>query len=273
MHTSSPPVVVFADIDDVPLGIDEGHRRLPALLATLAAERIMLVFCSSRTRAEIEGFRQSVGVFHPFVCEDGAAVFVPSRYFGSEMYNARAVGGYQAIEFGLPYDAVVATVRRHAQQLRVDVRGFADMSIEEVARECGLSLLAARLAKLREYSEPFRLPQAHPAAEARLVRALASSGINCLRRGAFLNAVSVDGPAAAVSVLTTLYRSAFGAILTTATGRGAAAFAGRVHIDLDAVEAGVSNGGETIGWIERIVTRVRTLRQRGDEPARLPIGA
>jgi predicted mannosyl-3-phosphoglycerate phosphatase (HAD superfamily) len=257
MTVSTPHVVVFAAPDDVPPAIEQ-VRCPPSLAAGLAAERIILVFCSRRTRAEIEGLRQILGVFHPFICENGAAAFVPSRYFGSELLSARLVGGYEAIEFGLGYDRVVAAIRRTAQQYRIQVRGFADMSVEQVARECHLSLLEARLAKLREYSEPFQLLQGIPASQARLVRALASAGISCLPHGPFLQAVSVDGPGAALSVLTTLYRSAFGTVITASTGATLPAARGRLN--LDDIDAALPAGGDVLSWIERIVTRVRASR-------------
>jgi mannosyl-3-phosphoglycerate phosphatase len=265
METSARTAVVFAGIDDRPLEIDEANRRKPALLAALAAERIVLVFCSYRTRAEVEGFRESVGVFHPFICEDGAAALVPSRYFGSELHNVRSVGGYKALEFGLRYDLVVDHVRRSAARACVGVRGFADMSIEEVAHESGLSLLDARFAKLREYAEPFRLLHADEAAEARLVRALASARITCRRHGDFLHALSVDGPAAAIAVLTTLYRSSLGPFLAAATGRGAITVA-RVDVNLDAAIGGCPAEGETVAWMEWVVDAVRMYRAHQPTP-------
>lgn len=262
MTTSLRPAIVFAGIDEVPLAIDEGHRRLPALLAALAAERITLVFCSVRTRAAIEGFRQSVGVFHPFVCENGAAAFVPARYFGSGLHNARDVAGYEAVEFAAGYETTVATVRRAAGQCRIAVQGFADMSIEEVAQACGLTLLDARLAKLREYGEPFRLLQPHPLAERRLLRVLESAGLSCLRHGAFLHAASVDGPASAAAVLTRLYKTTFGPLLTAATGGAAmAAVKAGADVDLDAIAIDERASVETITWIEAIRRRVHAARQ------------
>ena len=263
-----PPAVVFAGIDNLPLAIDASHRRLPSLLATLEKERIVLVFCSFRTRAGMEGFRQSIGVFHPFIVENGGAVFVPRRYFGSDLEQARAAAGYQAIEFGLGYEMVVDRVRRTAEQYRLAVRGFADMSIDQVARECGLSLLEARLAKLREYAEPFRVLRADPAAERRLLGALESSGIWCTRHGAFLHGASVLGPGAAVAALTALYRATFGAVLTVAAGgNGMANVMGRVDVALDSMTSpGWPHQGETLAWIENIVEGVRAVRQVGMAP-------
>jgi len=269
MVASSSPALVFAAIDGLPLAIDDGHRRLPPLLAALAAERIVIVFTSARTRAEMERFRQSIGIFHPFVCEEGAAAFVPARYFGSDLHNARCVGGYQAIEFAPGYDAAVAAVRRASAQLRTAVRQFADMSIEEVARECGLSLLDARLAKLREYGEPFRLTGATPDAVRRFRRTLSASGMRCSRHGGFLHATWVDGPRAAMAVLKTLYRTAFGAVVTASTGfSGERAADGVAHVDLDSVRLVDAPARDTLGWIEAVVARVRRVRDAGlSQPA------
>ena len=97
------PVVTFVDIDAIPAPrgrIAEGAWR--DLLEALARERIMLVFCSRRTRAQVESTRQAFGIFHPFVCEGGAAAFVPERYFGSDVESTPKVGGYQAVEFASP---------------------------------------------------------------------------------------------------------------------------------------------------------------------------
>jgi mannosyl-3-phosphoglycerate phosphatase len=256
----SLPAIVFADIDGMPLAIDDGHRRLPETLAMLADERIVLVFLTSRTRAEVEGFRQSIGVFHPFVCERGSVAFVPRGYFGPALADARIVGGYESLDFGLPYATVVDLVHRTADQLRIGVRGFSDMSVEQVSRECGGSLLEARLAKLREFGEPFRLLREDPVAECRLVRALEGLGLSCARHGAFLHAAYATGAGAAVAALRRLYASAAGPIATAVAGRTTDDTIGR-HVDF-VLHSGFGRGfGETLCWIEDIVDRVRMMRR------------
>lgn len=118
------PVIVFADVDTAPPSPFDRVDRLTALLHTLATARIMTVFVSRRSRAEVEGIRQSLGIFHPFVCEDGRGAFVPRRYFGADLPHARCVDGYQAIDFGVP------------------------------RRQCGCPYLVAPYASGREYDDP-----------------------------------------------------------------------------------------------------------------------
>ena len=102
MSSLSASVIVFADVDAAPACPFDRVDRLSALLETLAADRIGIVFLSRRTRAEVEGIRQSLGIFHPFVCEHGAGAFVPRRYFGADLAHARRVDGYEAIDFASP---------------------------------------------------------------------------------------------------------------------------------------------------------------------------
>jgi mannosyl-3-phosphoglycerate phosphatase len=263
MTKSLTPVVVFVDIDNAPQESTDRHLRLASLLESLADERITLVFYSHRTRAEIESIRQAIGVFHPFICESGAAAFVPGRYFGTDLENARDVAGYQAIEFGAPYGDMVTAVHRIADRLGLDVVGFSDMSVEQVARECGTSLLEARLAKLREYSEPFRLLLANPVAERRMVKGIAGAGLTSTVRGPFHYVGAASGPGAAVSVLSTLYKVAGGSVLTAGIGDEpyGAEVAARVDVVLDTGEPAGAVGPDSADWLESIIESVRGVRQ------------
>lgn len=249
------PVVVFADIDAVPAPAAESRGGLARMLEAAAHERVMFVFCSQRTRAQVESTRQAFGIFHPFLTESGGAAFLPERYFGTEVENTRKVGGYQAVEFATQYDAVVEAVRRAAERLNVGVIGFSDMSVEQVARECRLSLLEARLAKLREYGEPFRLLSANPVAERRLFRALEATGLTCRRGTDFHLATAAKGPQSGIALLTRLYRIAFGSVVTAAAveGVGAAELAPHVDVALDPIVLEPDDPGAGLHWLERIV--------------------
>ena len=259
MTKSVTPVVAFVDIDGAPADTSERQLRLAGLLESLAGERLTLVFYSHRTRAEMETFRQALGVFHPFICESGAAAFVPGRYFGTDLENARDVAGYQAIEFGAAYGEMAGAVHRIADRLGLGVVGFSDMSVAQVARECGTSLLEARLAKLREYSEPFRLLLANPVAERRMVKAIAAAGLTCIVRGPFHHVGSVSGPGAAVAVLCTLYKVAFGSVVTAGIGDGP--FGVDVARRVDVALGAIASAQDSVAWLEGVVESVRGVRQ------------
>jgi mannosyl-3-phosphoglycerate phosphatase len=214
------PIVLFSDVDDVLLdrALTDGFGEATRILDVIAEEDIPLVFCSGKTRAELELVYQELDISHPFISEDGSAVFVPYGYFGFDIPNARDVAGYQVIEFGRPYAQVVDALHRTAGRLNIGISGFSDMSVEEVAGDCQLSLMQARLAKLREYEEPFRITDGAGGARNRLVRALRAERLGCTNRGAYEYAgVLVDmGPG--VELLCDLFRRTHESVLTIGVG-------------------------------------------------------
>jgi hypothetical protein len=84
-----------------------------------------------------------------------------------------------------------------------------------VATEFDLPLLQARLAKLRDYSEPFRVVDANPGAVARLMKSLRAAGLECASRGRYHYVGAIHREAAG-RYLRGLYERAFGEVLTLA---------------------------------------------------------
>jgi mannosyl-3-phosphoglycerate phosphatase len=182
-----PPIVVFAALDTASSGADgESHlHQVRSALASLDRKGIPVLVWSGRTRAEVERMRARLGARGPFVTEHGGALFVPADYFPFPVPFTRSLAGYDAIEFGLPYDHVVALLHRVASTVQVEIAALSDMTIEEAARALEAPLLEARLAKLREYGELFRLVDRQPASGARLFRALRAAGLTCWHAGTF----------------------------------------------------------------------------------------
>lgn len=214
-----PSIVVFCDLDDTlfephTFAVDASTHRA---LDRIARENLPLLFCSSKTRAELELMQQELGINQPFICENGAAVFVPRGYFGFSVAQAPEVAGYEVVEFGKPYAEVVTALHRAADRLGMEVVGFNDMSVEDVAIDCELPLLQARLAKLREYNEPFRVIDATSGAILRLLKALRAAGLDCTSRGRYHYAGAVHREIGG-RFLRGLYRRAFGEVVTVAFG-------------------------------------------------------
>jgi mannosyl-3-phosphoglycerate phosphatase family protein len=247
-----PPVLVFCDLDDTlfdvhAFAVDASARRA---LNRLERQRLPVVLCSSRTRAEIELIQQELGINHPFVSESGAAVFLPRGYFAFDRVVTTEVSGYQRVEFGKPYQEAVAVLRRFAGRLGVSVVGFSDMSVGEVAIDCDIPLLQARLAKLREYSEMFRVVDSKPGAILRLFKALRGAGFVCTSRGRYhlLGACHHD---VGGHFIRGLYRRAFGQVPTIAFGDHGSAAPLLRHADVPLVVQ-ADDAGETRGLLATV---------------------
>ena len=207
-------LVVFSDVDGVFRHAESSVVLSAARVCTrLQREGVNIVLCSHKTRAEIEQTQRVLGLHQPFIAEGGAAVFVPKGYFTTAPAG-RDIAGYSMREFGAPYAAIVHALRAAAERLHLHVVGCNDMTIEEIARDWRLPLLGARLAKLREYIEPFRVNDGSPRALVRLSKTLEGMGVYCRQRAGMCYATGVNKPSAATSWLLQLFQAAGGRVMT-----------------------------------------------------------
>jgi mannosyl-3-phosphoglycerate phosphatase len=189
-----------------------------AALDFLAARGIPLVINSSRTRAEIERLQQTLRMRSPFVSEHGSALFVPHGCFPTIPERARPAVGGHVVEFGKRYLEVVETLRQVCEELRVDIVSFSDLSIEEVARECGIAVVEAQLAKLREYTELFRIVDDNDTTRSRVYKALRRRHLRCWPTGHHHMVTAPPDRAEGLRTLKALWRHTWGPPLIVGFG-------------------------------------------------------
>lgn len=145
--------LLFSDLDATLL--DEGTYSFEAAAPALELLRsldVPLVPVTSKTRSEVEELRERLGNDDPFVVENGGGIYFPASG-AVPAERARLHGDYYRVRLGADY----ARLRAFVQQLSGEfgLRGFGDMTDDEVARLTGLGRRAAQRARQREFSEPF----------------------------------------------------------------------------------------------------------------------
>lgn len=209
--------IIFTDLDGTLLDARTSSfdPARPAL-HMIEGQNIPLIFCSSKTRAEIEYYREKTGNRHPFVSENGGAVFIPAGYFSFPFPRSFPKDGYEVVELGTQY----ATLRTALKQVMTEngfrLKGFGDMSVDEVAALTGVSREEAALAKQREYDEPFLIESGE---EAAVIKAIRKKGYH-VAQARFLHILGRSDKGKAVTFLKGLYRTKLGEIRTIALGDG-----------------------------------------------------
>lgn len=211
------PVLIFTDLDGTLL---DHHTysfepALPALKA-LKEKNIPLIICTSKTRAEIEKWRLELDNDHPFISENGGAIFIPEDYFSHKFCYEKEKGNYLVIELGKPYSKLREILNRIRNSLHLGLKGFGDLSFEEVARLCGFSPEEARLAKKREYDEPFLLDEVSAIQNVREMAGL--SNLQITRGGRFFHLMGENDKGEALRLLADIYRKETEPIETIALG-------------------------------------------------------
>lgn len=169
-------MVIFSDLDGSLLDARDyrfGGAR-PAL-ARIKEQKIPLILTTSKTRAEVEKLQRIMGLEEPFIVENGGAIFFPVGRIKNSSRNK-----YHLIQLGKPY----AEIRDFVKKLPpgFGIRGFGDLSAREISDMTGLSPDEARLAKKREFTEPFLHNEQHGE---ELVSLSKESGIKIVRGGRF----------------------------------------------------------------------------------------
>jgi len=199
-------LVVYTDLDGCLLdSTTYSYEPARPALEALQAQHIPLVLVSSKTRAEIEPLRKRLSHHDPFIVENGAAVFVPRGHFDFPLERARARNSYDVIELGLPYGILRDVLKQIEKNVATTLRGFGDLSVDDVMQVTGLSRQEASLAKQREYDEPYLL-EGPPALIEEVCRQIVMRGLRWTKGGRFFHLMGDNNKGQAAALLFRCYQ-------------------------------------------------------------------
>jgi len=149
-------VIIFTDLDGSLLN----HEDYSFAAARPSIERIKragipLIITTSKSRLEVELLQRDMGIREPFIVENGGGIFFPYGYRDFMIENGEWDGDYTLIRIGTTY----STIRNFLKKVgaRFEIRGFGDLTAEEISELTSLAPDRAEMAKAREFTEPFLL--------------------------------------------------------------------------------------------------------------------
>jgi mannosyl-3-phosphoglycerate phosphatase len=178
------PLVIFTDLDATLLDhTTYSYAAAQPMLDFVMENEIPLVFVTSKTEPEVRTLQKRIGICAPFIVENGGAIFIPRRC--NRIYKGDNDSEYDVITLGEAYNICVSMLGT----LRDDfnLRGFSQMSHDEVAELTGLHISDAAMAKDRHCSEPFVLE--NPEELDALRAAAASQGFSITKGGRFYHLI------------------------------------------------------------------------------------
>ncbi len=158
-----------------------------------------MAFCSSKTAAEVQALLSDIGLRLPFITENGGAIFLPEPQAPHRAWSMIPLGTARTQVL-----RVIASVRNEVPAV---IRGFADMTEDEVAALCGFTARRARLAMLRDFDEPITVNPATPENLVLLRTALKGRGLTLTRGGRFFHVMGAVDKGMAVKHMTRLVKA------------------------------------------------------------------
>ena len=223
-HTLMNRLIVFTDLDGTLL--DYHTYAFDAAvegIGLLHASGVPLVFCTSKSYAEVLHFRETTGNASPFIVENGGAVYIPEDHFkdhsGKTPFDRLPRhDGFAVVEIGADYGRVRAAFGHMRAALGGGLTGFGDMSAERVAAYLNMPIELARMAKVRRHDEPFLLDD--PALLVEVERLAGRHGLKVFAGTRFYHLMGDTDKGAAVKALVSIYNKVYEDITTAAVGEG-----------------------------------------------------
>ena len=203
--TVSRPIVV-TDLDGTLLDHQTySFAAAQSAIDWLVKQAYPLIINSSKTRAEILALQQQLALSQPLICENGAAIYVPTVTRGNLEWRSYALADSR--------QAWLPRIAELRQRYNYRFHGFSDWSVADVVAYTGLSAEQARLAKQREFTEPL-LWQDSPERLESFRQQVAELGLQLVQGGRFLSLQGHFDKRDALDWLRTHYRGVYGQDVT-----------------------------------------------------------
>jgi mannosyl-3-phosphoglycerate phosphatase len=216
---SNPSWVAFTDLDESLLDRDNySFEAARAALEELRRRNIPLVLCTSKTASETLHFRGLLQNEDPFVVEGGGGIHVPKGYFPKLPKPQEDRGPFVLLPLAAGHEDILKGIGHLKEFTANSIRAFDDLTPEDIAAETGLPVDLARLAKEREFDEPFKFIRREGEFCYQLTRIAAERFLRITRGGRYYHLHGDTDKGKAVRLLIGLFEQKLGRIRTLAVG-------------------------------------------------------
>ncbi|MGJ3249332.1 MAG: HAD-IIB family hydrolase [Elainellaceae cyanobacterium] len=201
-------LLIFTDLDGTLLNPDD-YQYEPALpvLGRLKDHRVPVIAVTSKTRREVEALYQVLELRAPFITENGSGVFIPMGDRRFVLPDTEIWNDYHLLRLGCTYDDARNGLQTISAKLGASLSGFGDLSVDEIIQRTGLAADDAKLAKTRDFTEPFVTPQTIPSDQ--LADAIQAAGFQVVRGDRFSHLIGKQaGKGTASRLLIQAYQTA-----------------------------------------------------------------
>lgn len=214
--------LLFTDLDGSLLD-HETYDWSPAAgwLDRLREDGVPVIPVTSKTRSELLTLRQTLTLTNtPFVAENGAVVGLPAAWCHARLERSPGPDGLVIRTLGVDIGFIRQRLAVWRERLDVRFTPMSEIPLDDLVAFTGLDEAQARLARMREGSEPLIWHDDDDRLEA-FRAGLAGDGLRLVRGGRFWHATGESDKGQAVNWLTERYEALRGVSpLTLALGDG-----------------------------------------------------
>lgn len=198
--------LIFTDMDGTLLDhYDYSFNDAIPVMEALVEKRIPIIANTSKTFAEMEAFQKVIGFNAPFICENGAAVYIPKGYFKQQPKDTEVCGYYWVKSFCPPREHWLKALKTQGTAFKSQYIGFSAMSVDTLCSVTDLTPQKAQLALMRQYTEPLLWIGGEPLKQ-QFIEAMQSLGAVIVAGGRFLHVCGQTDKGIAMNWLAKVYK-------------------------------------------------------------------
>ena len=214
------PYIIFSDLDGTLLDFHTYEfSAAQTALKCISENKIPLILVSSKTRIEMIHYQNRLGISGlPFVVENGSAVYTPVGYFNAEdLGESQISGNYECYNLGISFAEIKNILDKISLKYGYNIRGFHNISRQEIQALTELSKKELDMALSREYSIPLLFDKR---AEAILEEEIDNFNLQILYGGRFMHLLGNTNKGKALKFILRGYRAKLGRadLITMALG-------------------------------------------------------
>lgn len=208
--------IVFTDLDGTLLDYKTySWKEANEALKLMKEKGIPLIYCTSKTRVELELLQEKMNNKEPFISENGGGIFIPKNYFDFEFDYDYEKGDYYVIELGKGYDFLREKLNEIKKETGFKIIGFGDMNDKQLSDNCGLSVAESRLARTRDFTEPYILAEGDIGVVKKLTK---KKGLNYTKALRYHYIMGDNNKGKAVEILTKIFEKKYGKVVSIGLG-------------------------------------------------------
>lgn len=199
--------IIYTDLDGTLLDHSTySTEAAEPMLSELKQANIPVIATTSKTSYEVTELYKKLDLNTPFIIENGAAVYIPKHFFIDQPKGTVLKGNYWVKTFADDRQIYLEKLNSIAQEYVGEYRNFSALSPEELAKITGLSVPAAKLANLRQYSEPVQWLGSEKT-KVDFINTLQKLGVHVLQGGRFIHLSGDCDKGKAMSWLSQIYQT------------------------------------------------------------------
>ncbi|ODS31823.1 MAG: mannosyl-3-phosphoglycerate phosphatase [Candidatus Scalindua rubra] len=199
-------IIVFTDLDGTLLDHSTySYSEAEDALRLLKEKRVPLILCSSKSRVEIEVYRERLSNNEPFISENGGAIFIPELYKGLKCEFDKIDNGYLVIEIGSEYKTLIDAFEQLKRNTGANIKSITEFTVDEIVELTGLNKEEASLAQKRKYTLPFIVNGGEEHVK-NIKNEILSLGLNYTEGARFVHLMGGNDKGKAVKVLVDIFK-------------------------------------------------------------------